>query len=122
MPNTGPTKDPSRSHLFVILTNPCSNGNNLIVPVCSATGRHDNTCLIGPGDHDFFKHLSFVFYAQMSCANGEKIRKEVIEGNFTYMGVLEEKIFARVCAGVASSVYSARKYIQYFELQSKNPA
>src|SRR5580698_1532336 len=59
---SGPGED--QKHLYVVLTDACSNGNHLAVPIQSVyPGEyHDSTCLLKEGDHPFVTHLSWVAY------------------------------------------------------------
>ncbi len=61
---TGPANDPDRGHLFILLTNVCSEGAILLAPIRSVRGQHDRTCLLGVGDHRFLKGPSWISYAQ----------------------------------------------------------
>lgn len=113
IPETGKT-----GHLFIILTNTCENGWNLLVPVCSAIGRYDRTCLLGVGDHKFIKHQSYVMYAKMDLYQAQHLIDQVRNGTFGYEGVVDERVFALVCAGVGSSEFAAPKHQQYFATQT----
>ena len=118
IPGTGPAHDPSRAHLFVILTDPCSAGMNLIVPICSAEGKFDPTCIVGNGDHPFLTKKSYVKYYRLntfaSATLIEQERKKVI----SYRGMMDEKVFALICAGVGKSPDSAPIYRRYFAEQT----
>jgi hypothetical protein len=113
IPNTGPDRDPSRGHLYIILNNICENGNHLLVPVCSARDKCDKTCLLGKGDHDFIKHDSFVAYNLMRIYASSHLTTQVNAGVISREGVMDEKIFARVHEGVRNSRLSAKVHIKY---------
>jgi hypothetical protein len=113
IPDTGKT-----GHLFIILTNTCERGLNLLVPVCTVTGRFDRTCLLGVGDHKFIRHPSYVMYSKMDLYSAKHLTSQVRAGIFGYEGVLDERVFALVCAGVASSDFAAPKHQKYFADQA----
>lgn len=113
IPNTGPDRDPQRGHLFVILNDACEKGLHLLVPICGARPRCDQTCLLGKGDHKFLYKDSFVAYNLMDLYSSSDIRKRVDDKIITYEGVMDEKIFARVHEGVRLSRYTARKHRAY---------
>lgn len=119
IPGTGPAHDPERGHLFIILTDSCSAGMNLLVPVCSAGSKPDTTCLLGAGDHPFLKRKSFVAYhllkTYLTVSLVEQEKRKLIRP----MGLLEAKLFAIVCNGVEASRYSAPKYKRYFAEQTR---
>jgi len=53
-------------HLHIVCTNPDGNGNQVIVPVCSAVkDQTDETCMLLPHEHDFIVRPSFVLYARV---------------------------------------------------------
>jgi hypothetical protein len=103
VPGTGPAEDPDRAHLFVILTNPCSDGMVLMVPICSLTNKADRTCLLGTGDHSFLKHPSFVAYYRLSKLKAATLVEQELRGAIKFRGMLDEKIFALICAGIEDS-------------------
>jgi hypothetical protein len=113
IPNTGPDRDPGCGHLYVVLNDTCKNGNNLIVPVCSAHQRCDNTCLLVPGEHKFIRHDNYIAYNLLRIFQSSHIVSQVDAGVISYEGILDEGVFARIYEGVRSSRYSARIYIKY---------
>lgn len=114
IPGTGPAHNPDKAHLFVILTNTCKDGKNLLVPICSERPKCDRTCLLGAGDHPFLNRLSFVSYAQLAQYDAEHIKNQVLSKVIEYKGIMDAVIFARVCAGVEVSPLAAPKYVNYF--------
>lgn len=118
IPNTGPANDPSRGHVFVILTNTCADGKNLLVPVCTRRTKFDSTCLLGKGDHEFIKEPSFVFYAGLQTREAAVLKKQADDDIITYKGILDKKLFALVCAGVEQSRFSPPKFVHYFNAQT----
>jgi hypothetical protein len=112
IPETGPT-----GHLFVILTETCAAGNNLVVPVNTIRGAHDGACLLGVGDHAFIKSPSFVAYRHLDLLLADDIKAKVRSGVIDYKGILEDRVFALVCAGVERSEEAAPKFQRYFREQ-----
>lgn len=121
IPETGPTSDPHKGHLFVVLTDPCPEGAVLLVPICSQYERCDKTCLVGAGDHPFLKHPSFVFYARLKTYVAAELVESEKAGNVTYRGLLDERLFGFICAGVERSPFSPLKFRAYFSEQIKRP-
>ncbi len=112
IPNTGPS-----GHLFVILTETCDAGENLLVPICSARARYDSTCMLNIGDHDFVKHLSYVDYGLMRRDSAKKLIDRVKSGQINYEGILDLRVFDRICAGVTVSDDAAPIFQNYFSQQ-----
>lgn len=103
IPDTGPRHEEERGHLFIVLTNACSVGDHLLVPVCSQHKRCDHACLLGAGDHNFIKKPSYIAYSHARRYSGSSLAQRVIDGDVTYRGLLKEQVFALVCAGLKES-------------------
>ena len=116
IPGTGGLSNPDGAHLNVILTNTCDQGNNLLVPICSVRDKrpHDKTCLLGKGDHDFIRHSSYVFYAGMRIYPADHIEKKLQDRYFRLRELLDERVFALVCAGLNNSEYSEPQFQAYY--------
>ena len=98
-PHTGPSHDPERGHLFIILTNKSADGQHLLAPIRSVSRTPDRTCLLGPGDPRFFKKLSFVSYGQMRLYHAASLIREVAAKSIEDRGLLDERVFALICNG-----------------------
>jgi hypothetical protein len=114
IPNTGPAHARDRDHLFFVLTNRCSNGNCLLVPLCSLTPKCDQTCLLDVGDHAFIARPSFVFYAKMQIYSGSHLLDQMTAGLAEDRGLIPDKVFERICAGVSTSPFSRPVYQRYY--------
>jgi hypothetical protein len=119
IPNTGPSFDQDKGHLYIVLTDPCPDKQNLAVPVCTCRQKYDNSCLLGKGDHDFLKHNSFVFYAKAELFAAEVLIKRVIDGDITYKGLVDEGIFARISHGLTTSPFVVPSIFKYYEANKK---
>ena len=118
IPGTGGRDNPDGAHLHVVLTDTCSSGCNLLVPICSVPSqkkrRHDRTCLVGIGDHEFLKHPSYVAYYRMRHYSETVLLKHIHDKYFEMRDPLDERVFALVCAGIGRSDESAPRYQRYF--------
>lgn len=112
IPQTGET-----GHWFVILTDTCDEGCNLIVPVCSIRGVYDNSCVLGPGDHDFVKKPSYIAYRHLDVLPSKEIEEKVHSKVFSKKDPFEQRVFERICAGVEISDDAALKHQKYFRNQ-----
>lgn len=114
IPGTGPDSDPSRPHLFVILTETDAERNTLLVPVCSARGRFDGSCILSVGDHDRIIHRSFVAYNLMNIYSADLLGRRIGRRDIVKAGVLSAHVFALVCAGIDKSSLSAPRYKKFY--------
>lgn len=93
------------------------------MPICSAEKKFDRTCIVGAGDHRFLKHKSYVAYDKLNTYSAAVLEAQVQKRIVRYHGMLDERVFALVCAGVANSADAAPKFKKYYEERTeKKPA
>ena len=114
IPGTGPAHDADRAHLFITLTAPDANDEVLLVPVCSEHSKCDTTCRLGAGDHGFIRHPSYVAYHKLGVYLAARIEAGVATGAVEFRGMIDERVFAFVCAGVDISRQSAPRMKQFY--------
>jgi len=90
-------------HLHIVCNDTCPRGGNLIVPVTSFYDGCDNTCELDVGDHEFIRHLSFVFYARSQIAKAAQIDELVAQNLITPKPDISETVFQRVLRGICLS-------------------
>lgn len=114
---SGSYSDPDKNHLFVTLTDQCSRGQHLLVPICSIIpGRyHDPTCEIGAGEHEFITAASYVEYRFGTLRRSELITKCVAGWTYHQRSDVEPALLQRICDGVAMSDQAPRWLQEYFE-------
>lgn len=98
-------RDENGKHLFIILTDPCGPANQVLM-VSVATLRDkgcDVTCVLRPGDHDFIKVDSYIAYSFCRLEGADKLVTAVRNGALADKGLLDEKIFNSVLAGLRKS-------------------
>lgn len=111
----------SSHHLFIVITNKCTLGNHLLIPICTKHRGCDQSCLLGKGDHDsFIVHDSYVCYARADLYNHEELRKKVKAGDIRYKDMLDERIFGFVCNGVITSKFTPPKMKKYYNENCRN--
>ena len=113
---SGTERDPERKHLFVVLTAPCENRLQLLVPVSSikAGVKYDNTCELSAGCHPFITVDSFVFYRKLEQLRMNSIVDYVNSGYFISKPEIHTTDFNRIEAGVETSPFAARGMKRYF--------
>jgi hypothetical protein len=102
--DTGPAHDPSRAHLHIVLAYTTVT-EVAAVPICSVVSRCDRTCLLGPGDHRFLKHPSYVAYADTARYSVKTIQDRVKDGSIRYLGVMDGRVFALVVGRALESPF-----------------
>lgn len=112
--NTGPSHEPQRGHLHVILTNKCGDGHFLLVPVCSQHEKCDRTCLLGVGDHPFIVKPTFVYYSHADIYPEANLVKRLTEGDITFREQFDPKVFALICNGLTESRMTPPKFKKYY--------
>lgn len=114
---SGPAADPNRLHLFVILTDPCPRGANLLVSVSSVReGRfHDPACIVEAGEHRRIKVRSWVEYRltrAVLCA-------ALIKGEAAWLyrpdEPITDELHRRMCGGLMASDHCPPRLRRYFE-------
>jgi hypothetical protein len=103
---SGPQGDPNRDHLHVLLTDPVGAERLLLLAsVCSVKPGipHDATCYLYPGDHEFVRRQSYVFYAQAIIVPEQKLLSGIRSGDFRGQEALSDALMARICQGLLDS-------------------
>lgn len=114
---SGPPHDREKRHLFVCLTDPHGPLSEVaIVSISSARsdGRHDQTCRLFPGDHQFIIRESFVDYRHARIIEAGKLNNGVQSGRFERRQPFDIGIFARICDGILKSRYTERRIADFY--------
>lgn len=107
---SGPDHDPDRKHLFVILTAPCGDANNVLsvawVSLRSVDPRvpyFDRTCVLNVGDHPFIKHPTWVDYAKARIDPVAAIDRGIRDGKLIPHDPMSPEVFVRIAQGLCLS-------------------
>lgn len=117
---SGPTGDPDRKHLFILLTDPHDDeaGTKAVLMVSLSTVRvgmpHDPTCLLYPGDHPFVKNNSFVVYQKARLLEADKVLRGVKSGELVPQDPMDGMIFSRICKGFEVSRLTPPKLLAFY--------
>src|SRR5450631_2197403 len=80
---SGPSHDPGRLHLFVICTDTCENGLQVLVPIASLLNDLcDKTCLLGKHEHRYLIKRSYVLYRKSRLEPSKALIEGIREGIF----------------------------------------
>jgi hypothetical protein len=115
---SGTSMNPSRQHLFIVLTNPCAAGQQLLISISSVkTGQaNDSTCLIPAGSHPFIQTESYVFYAKPQQLPNKGIIKCVAGTLYTPKDDCDPELFKRICDGISTSPFTPRWAKEYYRV------
>lgn len=102
---SGPANNPYQHHLFVILTEPYGPAQQVVmVPICTIKhDRHDLTCVVEVGEHEFIKAQSFVSYSEGRVEAASVLQKGVAKGFFVPKEQANQRLFDKIFAGVRKS-------------------
>jgi len=118
---SGPSSDPDRKHLFVLLTGPTQDGSeksSLMVSFssCKPGMYRDPACLVDAGEHPFIRKPSFVVYskARIECVDG--LIRGVKAGSLIPHEQIDSALFARICEGLTTSRHTAKRILDFYNL------
>lgn len=123
---SGPANDPSRKHLFILLTDPADDGRGklciLMVSLSSIKPDlpHDPSCILYPGDHPFVKRESFVVYRSARIEAADKVLRGVKDGQLVAQQPMNSAIFARICKGLEESRQTPAKILNFYRAVTGN--
>lgn len=111
---SGPSGNPAQSHLHIVCNDTCALGLNLLVPVSTFYDGCDATCELDENDHEFLRHLSFVFYAKAKLYRAEQINRGLEINLLTLQPDMADGVFQRVGDGICVSPDSPAQVRTYF--------
>jgi hypothetical protein len=104
-------------HLFVVVTNPCGDGQVLMVSISSVKPEqfHDPTCEIAGGAHPAIPKDSFVSYRHALAMPEVKIQKFVDSWYYhPKEPIADNSLFGRICAGIDESDFTPLRMVKYY--------
>jgi hypothetical protein len=116
---SGPSHDPDRKHLFIVLTKPDAAHNVLIVGVASIPhqSNHDKACELARGEHAFLRHPSYVRFRGAHIVAAQSLIDSVSAGLMVVREPISDTTMERVIGGLQKSLFVSPKIRQYFSLQ-----
>lgn len=67
------------------------------------------TCILHPGDHEFIRHDTFVFYKLAACIPVSRLIIDLESGRFEQREAMRPEVLARIYSGLLSSRHTNRK-------------
>jgi hypothetical protein len=116
---SGSANDPSRHHLFVLLTDPFGPAEQVLMAcICTIVEGADESCLLKNGDHDFIKHDSYVAYGFCRIESAKALIKGVEQKVFLDKGHISEAIYKKLLPDLGSRHLQSRSF-SIFSKRSK---
>ncbi|UGX87935.1 hypothetical protein [Phyllobacterium meliloti] len=102
-------------HLVVLMNNPCSKGQCLLINVTSIKPNrfHDPACILDVGDHPFIRRPSYLLYRMADCSSAARIGRFVDQNYFIKKEDVCPAIFARISSGIYTSDETPLRIIRY---------
>ena len=111
---SGTAYEPGKTHLFVVCSDPCPEGLQVIAPITSYTNDLcDQTCLLNAHEHRFIRHKSYILYRKSRIEPAIVLAEGVIAGTFRRDVDLNAQTFLRVRNGICKSPQTPRKIKAY---------
>ncbi len=119
---SGPANDPERKHLWIILTETCALGANLLVCVTSLRENQffDPACIIEPNEHRRIPRRSWIEYRRCRAERSDTLIQGEAAWLYQTVEPISDALFERVCTGLLKSNYVPIRLKLYFE--GKGPA
>lgn len=105
-------------HLFTVVTDPCANGQHLLLNVSSIHegAFYDDTCVFNGGEHPFIQRRSYVVYRSAQIQPAERIGRMVDGWVYKRHDPATEELANRMLAGVGVSRFTPRFVKEYLGL------
>jgi hypothetical protein len=101
--------------LHVVCTDPCENGDQVIVSVTTWTNNLcDGTCILQAHEHEWLQHQSYVFYRKARIESATTLDNGIRIGEFELRSDMNAQTFLRIRNGLCSSDQTPRKVKKYF--------
>ena len=111
---SGPSNDPERMHLHVVCTDPCPDGKQLLLPICSYVSPCDLTCVLEAHEHTWLKKKSYVLYAKAEIVSCAAINLGIQEKKFIPKDDCNGQTFLKIKNGICNSKHTTLKVRLFF--------
>lgn len=106
---SGPSHDPDRLHLFVVCSEPCGNGKQVLVSIATRVNSLcDPTCILQPHEHPFLTKESFVLYRKARVEAATALDAGLAQGVFKARDDMNAQTFLRILNGICASLQTPR--------------
>jgi hypothetical protein len=101
------------AHLWVICTDPDTDGQCLIVSLTTLKGSKDQTVILNGTDHQFLKHATSVAYAQSDLISIELLQELISSGRARMQSPMTPSITALIVDGFPASQFTKKRIVSF---------
>lgn len=101
--DAGETFRYGRGHLFIVLSDPHIDPENVVIVNMTTDREIDQSCVLLPGDHPFVTHRTSIRYDKARIEAARVLEKLISSGNITRQEPLFGDVLERVRQGAAIS-------------------
>lgn len=102
-----------RPHLWIILSDPNSDGRILLVNCTSKAPPTDTTVILAPGDHEFIDKPSWIFYALAETPLVTNFEAEIKLGRYKKKQDLSCELLKKLQVGAFASEHTKEKHKEF---------
>ncbi len=107
---SGPRNNSGQMHLHVVCTDPCGQGNQLIVSTTTwANSLCDETCLLSHDDHEWLTHKSWVMYRAAKIESADTLNNGLKLKIFVEKKPIREDVLQKILKGFAKVLIRRRR-------------
>ena len=114
-----PLDPPNTAHLWIVLTNPDSDGLVLIVNVTTTYSldkeRVDTTVSLNPGEHPFVRKPSYLYYRGAMSKKVSDLESEAKAGRLKMHTPCSQALLGLARAGVGASRHCSRATKRFYD-------
>lgn len=102
-------------HLFVVLSDPCSDGMCLLVMLTSIKPKrvYDPSCILTPGDHPFVAHGTYALFRMAEEARAQHIANMVAKRLYVVKEDASDAMLFALCEGLERSEETRPRILKY---------
>ena len=106
-----PSPDSSIKHLWIAVTVPDANGNQVIVNVSKQGEGKDQSCILNVGDHPWLSRESIIFYAEAKITNAGAVSSAAKGRVIEYDAEVTADALTRIREGALVSPHTPGKVL-----------
>ena len=110
-----PCNTPQTAHLYIILLDPDSNDQTVVVNFTSARSHSDTTCCLDVGEHPFIRHPTVINYFDAVISRVSPIEEALTRRLAILHTPCSPEILAKIRKGLLASTYTPGKIKIYYE-------
>lgn len=102
-----------REHLWILVTEPDSCGEVVIISVTTLRNNIDQTVTLQPWDHPYINHLSAVLFGDARIVHRDSLNGDVGRAEVRRHRPCSPELHRLICDGILSSDFTPRKVASF---------